>query len=69
MEIQITSLIIITKRSILDVAAASLDLSMVTPSYYWLSGYLVLTLSWRRPLSYRNQSIDSLFKSLDWFLS
>ena len=27
-----------------------------------------LTLSWRRPLSYRNQSIDLLCKSVDWFL-
>ena len=27
-----------------------------------------LTLSWRRPLSYRNQSIDLLHKSMDWFL-
>ena len=27
-----------------------------------------LTLSWRRPLSYRNQSIDFLCKSMDWFL-
>ena len=27
-----------------------------------------LTLSWRRPLSYRNQSIDSESKSMDWFL-
>ena len=27
-----------------------------------------LTLSWRRPLSYRNQSIDLLSKSMDWFL-
>ena len=27
-----------------------------------------LTLSWRRPLSYRNQSIDLLHKSIDWFL-
>ena len=26
-----------------------------------------LTLSWRRPLSYRNQSIDLLSKSMDWF--
>ena len=25
-----------------------------------------LTLSWRRPLSYRNQSIDLLCKSMDW---
>ena len=27
-----------------------------------------LTLSWRRPLSYRNQSIDLFSKSMDWFL-
>ena len=27
-----------------------------------------LTLSWRRPLPYRNQSIDLLCKSMDWFL-
>ena len=27
-----------------------------------------LTLSWRRPLSYRNQSINLLCKSMDWFL-
>ena len=27
-----------------------------------------LTLSQRRPLSYRNQSIDLLRKSIDWFL-
>ena len=29
---------------------------------------LNLTLSRRRPLSYRNQSIDLLAKSMDWFL-
>ena len=29
---------------------------------------MTLTLSWRRPLSYRNQSIDLLRKSVDWFL-
>ena len=29
---------------------------------------IFLTLSWRRPLSYRNQSIDLLNKSTDWFL-
>ena len=27
-----------------------------------------LTLSWRRPLSYRNRSIDLLCKSMDWCL-
>ena len=27
-----------------------------------------LTLSWQRPISYRNQSIDLLCKSMDWFL-
>ena len=30
--------------------------------------YLHLTLSWRRPLSYRNQSTDLQSKSMDWFL-
>ena len=29
---------------------------------------MTLTLSWRRPLSYRNQSIDLQSKSMDWFL-
>ena len=28
----------------------------------------LLTISWRRPLSYRNQSIDLQSKSVDWFL-
>ena len=28
----------------------------------------MLTLSWQGPLSYRNQSIDLLRKSMDWFL-
>ena len=27
-----------------------------------------LTLSWQRPISYRNQSIDLRSKSMDWFL-
>ena len=27
-----------------------------------------LTLSWRRPLSYRNESLDLQSKSVDWFL-
>ena len=30
--------------------------------------YLDLTLSWRKPLSYRNQSINLQSKSIDWFL-
>ena len=29
---------------------------------------LILTLSWRGPLSYRNQYIDLQNKSMDWFL-
>ena len=28
----------------------------------------LLTLSWRRPLSYRNQSVNLLCKLMDWFL-
>ena len=30
--------------------------------------YKILTLSWRMPSSYRNQSTDLLHKSVDWFL-
>ena len=30
--------------------------------------HLSLTLSWRRPISYKNQSTDLLRKSMDWFL-
>ena len=30
--------------------------------------YDPLTLSWRRSLLYRNQSIDLQIKSMDWFL-
>ena len=33
-----------------------------------INGDKWLTLSWRRPLSYRNQSIDFQSKSMDWFL-
>ena len=34
----------------------------------WCNKSRVLTFSWRRPISYRNQSIDLLCKSMDWFL-
>ena len=34
------------------------------PQRFWKH----LTLSWWRPLSYRNQSIELLRKSMDWFL-
>ena len=33
-----------------------------------MSSLKILTLSWRRPLSYRNQSVDLLWKSTDLFL-
>ena len=41
-----------------------------SPNGYYGTGqsFLNLTLSWRRSLSYRNQSIDLLCKSMDWFL-
>ena len=34
----------------------------------WSSIWLSLTCSWRRSLSYRNQSINLLCKLMDWFL-
>ena len=37
-------------------------------TWWTLKGHRYLTLSWRRPLSYRNQSIDLQSKSMDWFL-
>ena len=46
-----------------------LDMKIV---YYACNSFqksiLLLTRSWRRPLSYRKQSIDLLHKSMDWFL-
>ena len=33
-----------------------------------ITAKLSLTLSWRRPLSYRNQFTDLGSKSMDWFL-
>ena len=45
---------------------------MWTPSgiikMFFIVIFFVLTLSWRRSLSYRNQSIDLQSKSLGWFL-
>ena len=36
--------------------------------FFWFTPDDSLTLSWRRPLSYRNQSIDLLGKSMGWCL-
>ena len=35
---------------------------------YFATWIIHLTLSRRRPISYRNQSIDLRSKSMDWFL-
>ena len=37
-------------------------------TFFYLSSKRLLTISRRRPLSYRNQSINLLRKSIDWFL-
>ena len=39
-----------------------------TNSFVLIVRHISLTLSWRRPLSYRNQSIDFQSRSMDWFL-
>ena len=45
------------------------DWGSILFDFNWYVVYLYcLTLSWRRPLSYRNQSIDLQSKSMDWFL-
>ena len=36
--------------------------------FFMTSRTICLTLSWRRPISYRNQSTDLRSKSMDWFL-
>ena len=41
---------------------------LVTAHIFMLQLWGDLTLSWRRPLSYRNQCTDFLRKSMDWFL-
>ena len=47
----------------------SVSHSTILPSWLaWISQSYLLTLSWRRPLPYRNKSIDLLSKSMDWFL-
>ena len=38
----------------------------LTGTYYLMK--FGLTLSWRKPISYRNQPINLLCKSIDWFL-
>ena len=43
-----------------------LSILFIYHSYQSFISYI--TLSWRRPLSYRNQSIDLRSKSMDWFL-
>ena len=55
----------ITQSSINEsLLTAELVSTFATPS----KRQTYLTLSWRRPLSYRNQPIDLLQKSVDWFL-
>ena len=50
------------------VAAETSSRRPVKKKIYFKRGYITLTLSRRRPLSYRNQSIDLRSKSMDWFL-
>ena len=42
------------------------SISFIRSGRSWL--WLLLTLSWRRPVPYRNQPIDLQSKSEDWFL-
>ena len=41
---------------------------LILSVFTWFLYFVPLTLSWRRPLSYRNQPIDLRDKLLDWFL-
>ena len=46
----------------------NLENMVSTKSLWKLTKHKTLTLLWRRPLSYRNQSIDLQSKWVDWFL-
>ena len=43
-------------------------MSVIVLYFYIISQISYLTLSWRKLISYRNQSIDLLPNSMDWFL-
>ena len=43
-------------------------LLLINSIFFFPTIFRFLTLSWRGPISYRNQSIDLLCKSMDWFL-
>ena len=48
-----------------------LKMCQTLDQFFWsisCTSKMLLILSWRRSLSYRNQSIDWLCKSIDWFL-
>ena len=63
---------IISLPSFSEIALKSLSYSMgITTENCWAGAYInvdFLSLLWWRPLSYRNQSIDLLCRSMDWFL-
>ena len=45
-----------------------MDYRLYASHSHKITAKLSLTLSWRKPLSYRNQSTDLGSKSIDWFL-
>ena len=56
--------------SVIQFSLSILFIIQIFP-YIFFESFLsptILTLSWRRSLLYRNQSIDLLCKSTDWFL-
>ena len=67
------SIKIILKLRNRSLLLAAMGILQKKSSFLWIfkdfykSNTLIFTLSWRRPLSYRNQSIDLLHKSVDWF--
>ena len=72
--LQLLILKLILKNSKRCVQHLKNDKSLTYQKWYliillkFLTFWRRLTLSWRRLLSYRNQSIDLLRKSMDWFL-
>ena len=69
-------LMILKMLSLKELKLVELPINFIPLNYVWRKeGILLrscasysLTLSWRRPLSYTNQSIALQSKSMDWFL-
>ena len=62
---KITSVTLLNEKFVL-IISLSVDITAAfNRPTLWITRQILLTLSWQRPLSYRNHSIDLLWKSLE----